>query len=470
MKKFYLFLFVSLMAVFSLQSQVLLPVNGQLEPIYPVPPVIGNKMIFVHPGAVNGKAELDFVKEMIAAGKQPWTKAFKQMKGMAKSGSNPMEWIDSHDDAGDAAISKEDALKAYANALTWYFTGQEIYAKQAIALLNAWSVLQGFNNGTDQDKLHAGWIGSLFGPAAEIMRAYPGWAPGDITKVQEMFRRAYYPQLKSASTWNGNVDLAQIEALMNIAVFNEDSAEFYSGIERLRLRNPAYFYLAADPVSSRNYGGSNFPGSWSGPTRWVDGLTQESCRDNNHHAQFALASAIHAAEVAWNQGVDVYTENTERYTAAMELMATQFLTGKMQGTCADDNTTTGIFDTWEMGYYHYHHRKGLSLPESENVIKELVRVRGSSILNIFYETLTHGDPSIFLTDINELKENIETSIFPNPSSNGLFQFNKEVQWEVFNTIGTRIKEGYGNTINLSDQAKGLYLVKAYNSVIKIIIN
>jgi hypothetical protein len=454
----------------SYMGTIKLLANGQVEPIYPVPPVIENNMIFVHPGAVNSKADLDFVKEMIAAGKQPWTKAFNQMKGMAKGGSNPMEWIDSHDDAGDAAISKDDALKTYANALTWYFTGQEIYAKQAIALLNAWTILQGFNNGTDQDKLHAGWIGSLFGPAAEIMRDYPGWAPQDIAKVQQMFRRAYYPQLKTASTWNGNVDLAQIEALMNIAVFNEDSLEFYQGINRLRLRNPAYFYLADDLGSKRNYGGSSYPGSWSSPTRWVDGITQETCRDNNHHAQFALASAIHAAEVAWNQGIDIYTENTERYTAAMELMATQFLTGKMQGTCSDNNTTTNIFDTWEMGYYHYHHRKGLGLPNSEKMIKDIVRVKASSQLNIFYETLTHGDPSIFLTDINQLSQNTEISIFPNPSNNGLFQFNREVQWEVFNTIGIKVKEGYGNELNLSNQTKGLYLVKAENCVIKIIIN
>jgi hypothetical protein len=454
----------------SYMGTIKLLANGQVEPIYPVPPVIETNMVFIHPGAVNGKADLDFAKEMIVAGKQPWTKAFNQMKGMAKGGASPMEWIDSHDDAGDAAISKDDALKTYANALTWYFTGQEIYAKQAIALLNAWSILQGFNNGTDQDKLHAGWIGSLFGPAAEIMRAYPGWAAADMAKVQEMFRRAYYPQLKTVSTWNGNVDLAQIEALMNIAVFNEDSVEFYQGIKRLQLRNPAYFYLAADPGSSRNYGGSSYPGSWSAPTKWVDGITQETCRDNNHHAQFALASAIHAAEVAWNQGIDIYTENTERYTAAMELMATQMLTGKMQGTCTDDNATTNIFDTWEMGYYHYHHRKGLSLPNSEAVIKDLIRVKGTSQLNIFYETLTHADPSIFLTDINEVFENIEISVYPNPSNNGIFRINKEKPWEVFNSIGTRVIKGYGNTINLSDQSKGLYLVKAENSIIKIIIN
>ncbi|MFT5765145.1 MAG: hypothetical protein ACI8X3_002582, partial [Saprospiraceae bacterium] len=42
---------------------------------------------------------------------------------------------------------------------------------------------------------------------------------------------------------------------------------------------------------------------------------------------------------------DVYTPNTARYTAVMELMATQLLTGSMQGTCADDLTNNDLSAT-----------------------------------------------------------------------------------------------------------------------------
>ena len=48
-----------------------------------------------------------------------------------------------------------------------------------------------------------------------------------------MFKRAFYPQLNTASSWNGNVDLTQIDAMMSIAVFNEDDAEFNEGLRRL---------------------------------------------------------------------------------------------------------------------------------------------------------------------------------------------------------------------------------------------
>jgi hypothetical protein len=161
-------------------------------------------MTFIHPGAVNSKVDLDYVKLKIEASEQPWTKEFNDIKGKATGGSNALEYVNSS---------------------------------------------------------------------------------------------------------------------------NEDEEAFNIGIERLRKRNPSYFYLESD--------GGNIDHFWASPTLWLDGLTQETCRDNNHHAQFVLASALHAAEVAWNQRVDLYTENTERYVAAMELMALQQLTGKMQGTCAD---------------------------------------------------------------------------------------------------------------------------------------
>lgn len=426
-------------------------------------------MKFIHPGGVVGQTELDFVKAKITAKQQPWHKAFLAVKALARPGTNAMEYIDSHDDNGDAAQSKDDAIKTYANALTWYFTDQQIYAEQAIALLNSWTILKGFNNGTDQDKLHAGWIGALFGPAAEIMRDYPGWKPEDLAKVQEMFKRAYYPQLKTASTWNGNVDLTQIDALLNIAVFNEDEVAFNLGISRLKKRNPAYFYLASDAAGSRNYGGSSFPGNWSNPILLLDGLTQESCRDNNHHAQFGMASALHAAEVVWNQGIDVYTENTQRYTTTMELISTQILTGEMQGTCANNKTAVEYIDTWEIGYNHYHTRKGISMPNTEKLIKDKIRPQGWSSLNIFYETLTHADIVYQTTLATSLVQSPAIWIFPNPTSDGFFQINKECQWEAYNTIGTRINEGYGNAINLSDQKMGFYLIKVENQVIKLLI-
>jgi hypothetical protein len=351
-------------------------------------------MTFVHPGTLNSRAELDFVKAKIQAGAQPWKGEFDRIKRSSYATRGPHGLTHIHSRNEDANVSRDDAIASYTQALLWYFTDDETYAKRSIAILNSWSQLQGFTAGSDQDRLQAGWIGAVFAPAADIMRAYPRWTASEIDALQTMFRRAFYPQLNRASPWNGNVDLTQIDAMMSIAVFNEDEAEFNRGLRRLRIRNPAYFYLTSDGARPKPIAGDggNPQKFWSNPSRWIDGLTQETCRDNGHHSQFALGSALHAAEVAWHQGVDVYTENQERYTTAMELLARQLLSGSMQGTCSNDSSSPDRYNTWEVGYNHYHNRAKVALPNTRKLIVEQIRPKAPrAVWNLVYETLTHAD-------------------------------------------------------------------------------
>ena len=343
---------------------------------------------FVHPGALHTAQSLDFVKARISAGRSPWSAAFREVERAALPAPEPVEYINSLD-MNDVRASERSAISAYANALAWRLTGEEIYGRQAIRTLNGWADFKGFTGGTDQDRLHAGWVGCLLGEAAEIMRGHPEWSPQQIAALQTMFRTAFYPQLEVASRWNGNVDLTQIEALMTIAVFNDDRPAFRLAMQRLESRSAAYFHLGSDN-SARTAEGDAF---WFHPSLWVDGLTQETCRDNGHHAQFGLASALHAAEIAWNQGVDVYAGQAGRYTAAMELLARQLLTGDMQGVCANPVATGVILDTFEIGFNHYHNRMGIPLPHTRRLIAKRVRTQGVSIWNIFHETLTHAELS-----------------------------------------------------------------------------
>jgi len=96
--------------------------------------------------------------------------------------------------------------------------------------------------------------------------------------------------------------------------------------------------------------------------------------------------------VAWHQGIDVYTEHQERYVAAMGLMATQFLTGSMQGLSADDTASRRRSNTWEIGHHHYQTRKGTALPMTRRLILEQIRPAAHrSGCNLNFETLTHAD-------------------------------------------------------------------------------
>ena len=354
---------------------------------------MASAMDFIHPGGINSAAELDFVKGRIKAGAQPWKSEFDRLRtsDYATRGAHGLRTINSVDK--DADVSRDDAIAAYAQSLLWYFTDDDVYAGRSISILNSWSDLQGFTAGSDQDRLQAGWIGSVFASAAEIMRGHPDWSARNIESFQTMFRRAFYSQLRTASTWNGNVDLTQINALMAIAVFNEDEDEFRIALDRLKIRNRAYFYLRSDgPRPAPIAGDGDDPQAfWSNPKRWVDGLTQETCRDNGHHAQFGLGSALHAAEIAWHQGIDVYGENQARYTAAIELMATQLFSGSMRGVSNNDTPTADRYDAWEVGYNHYHHRQGISLPNTEKLIEEQIRANAPrAVCNLVFDMLTHS--------------------------------------------------------------------------------
>ena len=355
-------------------------------------------MDFSHPGVLVSDFELAYVTSKIAAGESPWSEEFERAKNSDLASRTPTGQtnIDSRNDH-EADLLRDDAIAAYTQALLWRYSGNETYAIGAITILNAWADFEGFSAGTDQDKLLAGWTGATLAPAAEIMRSYPGWHADEIINLQSMFRRAFYTQLNVASSWNGNVDLTQIDAMMAIAVFNEDEELFNKGLMRFNTRLPAYIYLAADGAAPQAITGDdgNIQKFWFQPNRWVNGLTQESCRDNGHHSQYGVGSALHAAETAWHQGIDIYTKNQERLTAAMELLAGQLLTGSMQGICPNDQVTPNRFNTWEVGYNHFHGRKGLDLPNTRKLILQQIRSSKSRTdWNLNYETLTHGRPAI----------------------------------------------------------------------------
>lgn len=347
---------------------------------------------FVHPGALESQAELDFVKSHINSGDEPWTSEFNRAKSDAMATRIPHGGATSC--TPDCQDMMDDATGAYVQALLWHYTGDDVYADGSIKILNSWVNFETIESGPtpSQGNLDAGWIGAVMAPAAELMRSYSKWAENDMKAVQSMFKKAFYPWLNTMSTWNGNVDLTQIDAGMSMAVFNDDKDQYDAMVARYKKRVPSYFFLEKDgrPPAIDGDGG-DWKQFWSNPTKMVDGMTQETCRDNGHHAQFALGTAIHIAEIASNQGMDLYSDYQDRLTAAMELMATQFNTGSMEETCTNDQPTADRFRTWEIGYSHFHYASGVALPQTEQLIVSSIRKTAYSVLNLAWESLSHAD-------------------------------------------------------------------------------
>ncbi len=73
------------------------------------------------------------------------------------------------------------------------------------------------------------------------------------------------------------------------------------------------------------------------------------------------------------------------------------------------------------------------------------------------------------TNIETNLENNSISIYPNPSDNGLFQMTQSVNWKVVSLLGHEIKSGTGDQINLSEQPKGVYLIKFNDKIERVVI-
>jgi hypothetical protein len=351
--------------------------------------------VFIHPGVLVNRAQLDEIKKRVAAGTEPQKSAFEKLKAdsLGSSTYTPQPWKAcecgprSNPDLGCKA-EQADSAAAYSQALLWYITGNKAYAENAISIMNGWANTLTGGHTYANGPIQAGWCASLWPRAAEIIRySYPGWSEADIGKFQNMLRTQYLPSIIHGDCENGNKELAMCEALINVGVFIDDRATFDLGLKMWRGRTPAYIYLKSDgpkPVEPPGCG----PAIWGNKgftPEFVDGLLQETARDT-HHAWLAFSSMADAAETARQQGVDLYAEQGKRMMAALEFQA-QYL--PPNNTPAPENLSFAMNPTWEIAFNHFHNRMGFALPKMAAVIP---RNRPTGVNHhMAWETLTHGD-------------------------------------------------------------------------------
>jgi hypothetical protein len=72
--------------------------------------------------------------------------------------------------------------------------------------------------------------------------------------------------------------------------------------------------------------------------------------------------------------------------------------------------------------------------------------------------------------VNENNLDNAFSVFPNPSSNGLFTLKNDTAelWEVYSLTGVKVLSGNGNIIDISDVSKGMYIVKIKSAFKKLL--
>jgi hypothetical protein len=350
---------------------------------------------FNHPGVLVNQAQLLELKRRVASGVGPQKTAFEAMQKSALAAKDytphPVDCVScgprSNPDIG-CKDEQRDCAAAYTQALLWAVSGNQLYAENAIKIMNAWSYTLQKGHTYANGPVQAAWCGSVWPRAAEIIRyTYTGWSDADILKFQNMLRTQYLPSVIHGNCENGNKELAMCEALINIGVFCDDRAVFDLGIKIWRGRTPAYIYLKSDgptPIEPPGCGAAIWGNKGLVP-EFVDGILQETARDS-HHPTMAFASMANAAETAYLQGVDLYKEEGERMMAAIEFEA-QYV--GPNNVPPPPNLTFGLNSTWEIAYNHFHNRMGFSLPRMGAALPLARPSEGNH--HVLWETLTHAE-------------------------------------------------------------------------------
>jgi hypothetical protein len=361
------------------------------------------KGAFVHPGVLVSREQLDFAKAQVRAGAQPWAPAFEQMSRSKYAAlgwkPRPTATVEcgpyNNPDVGCSAEA-DDAVAAYTQALLWWFTGDRRHAETAIRILDAYPpVIRRHTN--VNAKLASGWAGATFSRAAELIRySDAGWPAASAKRFGTMLRKVYLPVvIVGAPTTNGNWDLIMMDAATGIAVYNNDRASFNRAVALWRKRMAAYVYLRSDgdrPKTMRSEDAlaySYIVRYWHGQTKYVDGLTQETCRDLSHTA-WALVAASHVAETGRIQGLDLYGEVRDRMVAALEFNIRYELGEKVPSWLCGGHIEKGFGPVPEVAYNEYAVRDGIPLPWTRKLIDRYRLGEDQAAFFYAWETLTHG--------------------------------------------------------------------------------
>lgn len=334
-----------------------------------------------HPGLLHTEADLQRIRDKLAAGEQPWVDGWGALLGSGRShlgaSPRPLETVIRGVDGQNFGQMFIDMQRAHQLALRWKITGDENYARKAVEFLNAWSSTLTKLGGNSNVFLASGLYGYQWANAGELMRTYPGWAKEDVARLQAMLLNVFYPlchdflvnhngsETRKVTHYWANWDLCNICSVYAIGVFCDRPD------------------LTAEAVSYYKSGRGNGAGAHN--VYFVHpghlGQWQESHRDQGH-STLGIALAGVLCEMAWNQGEDLYGYWNNRLLAGAEYVAKTNLSDPdgnpytmpftpytgVHGTGTSVSGTGHFRPCFELIYNHYVNRKGLSAPWTQAMV------------------------------------------------------------------------------------------------------
>jgi hypothetical protein len=371
--------------------------------------------VFRHPGLLVTEDDFARIRELIKNGQQPWTDWWNKLlvDHFATLDTHPFPLAAVYRADGSKNAMYVDIWRAWSLALCWKLSGDTRYADKAVEFLDAWgSTLKEVGTVPPGSTAHddhtfilmAGMQGHQWAQIGEIMRTYPGWAPENLKRFQDMLLTVF----ASISSWflsdgrigsHANWDMASMVGAMAIGIFC-DQPDLY--------RLACDCYAANNRGKLRNFGnGSALHGVYyMHPGHF--GQWEESGRDQGH-STLGMSLGGDVMEMAWNQGDDLYGLYNNRFLSAAEYVARTNLQDE-NGTpypmpyVPEHNPTQphpsfwtqvsqGVpgfgRNCWEPIFNHYVNRLGIAAPNVTRMVPYCEAKYGGSSDDIWWPTLIH---------------------------------------------------------------------------------
>lgn len=340
---------------------------------------------FVHPGCLSTQADLDRMAAKVDAGAQPWTAGYDRLVaapyGQLGHTPSPQATVYVSGSQPDNYINlARDAAAAYQVALRYHVSGDEAYAAKAVSILMAWANTHTGWNGNTNVSLRAGLYGYQLACAGELVRNYSGWAPADFTTFKSYVRNQFYHIVSPndvdrgflfhhhGTCWShywANWELAGMATVIATGVLCDDETIFGEAID--------YFHngVGVGRISELLH--------YLHPNGL--GQSQEFGRDQGH-ASMLVPLLGTFCEIAWNQGVDLYSELDNAFLAMSENLAKynlwhdvpyvpyincDYLVLTNIGGTARGSNRAGL----DLVYNHYVNRRGLSAPYTKEAAESI---------------------------------------------------------------------------------------------------
>ncbi len=363
---------------------------------------------FKHPGLLHTQEGFekmwDNVQNNVSPNKETWDALWWDTFSNPNWWPRPLEGVTRGGGRDSINQLRIDVKRAYQNALIWKINGDEAHGEAACRIINAWSANMKWLGGNADRFLAAGLQGYELANIGEMMRDHPNF---DTEGLQELLLNVFYPMnddfmIRHNDAYIGNYwanwELANLASMISIGVFCDREDIYERALDYFKTGKGNGSFYHAMPYAFEEDGGL---------VQW-----QESVRDQGHTTLgIVLAGVI--METAWNQGDNLYDMSDSRFKKAVEYSIRfnslgvrdipttgyEYRQGK-NGKPVWYNGTIDYQISWRPIYYqmynHYVNRKGLSMPNMDQMIKNtqgtyIEGAPGNSLDELGWYSLTYAN-------------------------------------------------------------------------------